>query len=320
MTTLRTYPTHSIKPAAPWVLAMTTTALLVGCGQGSKGAHSIPSTGVAAAIQIDLPRTGQTAHVAATVYKDGAAQALVGGDVIQARAGNAVATLQAAENMSGHYAGSVMVDHADTPVDIAVNYDNQASNEQRWFASDDLTVKPGPGSLVGYAVTGVQFPPEIYFSAPTTGLVFHSLDDALEIHWDPLAQGHNVHLTAAVSCVTGRVPFQYGLSVDLGQEDGSSTGTYATTMASLVSVLPLAVAFNQFVDYIALYVTEQILGRNGGVISQAGLPPATTDELNHCDIDLTLIREQENTLPAAFSGGYAISSRSDTVRIQYVQQ
>ncbi|CBL44018.1 hypothetical protein HDN1F_04350 [gamma proteobacterium HdN1] len=293
--------------------------LLTGCGLGMNNGRQIPKEGVAAAIQVNLPKASQEAQVVATVYKDGVAQPLVGGDVIQARTAQSLSTLRAEKNLDGHYQGVLAVDHADTPIDVAVNYDDKASSEQRWFASDTLTVSPGPGSLVGYEVTGMRLPPEIYLSAPMANTVYRDMSDTVELHWDPLALGHQVRLTAAVSCVAAGLPFSYGLSFDLGKETDTTTGSYSLRMNKLVTAVPVVVALRKVLDYLSLYASQQMLGQ-GNFLAILGSLPKSDNEINKCDVDLTLIREQENTLPPAFSGGYAITSRSDTVRVQYVQQ
>lgn len=321
MTTDRTPPHNRIRPTPPrQAMALALSSLLLGgCWQDADGLrHGIPLTGMAATVQIDLPRTGQQAQIAATVYKDAVAQPLVGGDVLQARTDQSITTLQAAQNLSGHYTGTLTVDHPETPVDVAVNYDQSASAEQRWFANDDLLTDPGPGSLVGYAVENMQFPQEMYLASPTAGSLYRSTSDTVYVDWTLANASDQVRMTAAVDCKVGRIVFRYGLAYDLGIEGEDTQGHYELALSQIVMPNPVVVTIANIINYIALLITESILGDNTGTLVLAGELMNTLDGIERCDIDLTVFREQDNPLPETFSGGYAITSRSDTVRIQYV--
>lgn len=292
----------------------------VACSKGSDSLRSlIPPTGVAAAVQIDLPSDSQQAQVAATVYKDAVAQPLVGGDVLQARTDQSVATLHSVSNLSGHYTGTLFVDHADTPVDVAVNYDQEASAEDRWFASDELLVNPGPGSLVGYAVDGMRFPPVIAFESPAEGTRYVTRADTVTVNWTPVNEGDQARLTAAVACVAGSKTYRYGLAFNIGieGEDAAAAGSYSLTIEDLVNVAPVVATLDNVVEYISLLITASFLGLEPKTLLANEDLVTQPSEVKRCDIDLTLFREHSNTLPAAFSGGYAITSRSDTIRIAY---
>lgn len=303
-------------------LALASVSILLnGCWQGSDRLRDdIPDTGVAASVQADLPRDSQEAKIAAAVYKDGVAQPLVGGDVLQVRTDQSVATLRAADNLGGHYTGSLFIDNPETPLDVAVNYDQEASAGDRWFANDDLLVNPGPGSLVGYAVQGILFPPAVYLSSPTSGSVSHSLSDTVEIHWTPLATGDQMRATAAIDCMEDNLIFRYGFSYDLGIEDEAADGSYTLNMSSLVVASPILVTLSHIIEYMTLLITESLLGQEPGSLVVSGSLMDSTDQIDRCVIDVTLFREHDNALPSEFSGGYAITSRSDTVRIEYVPQ
>lgn len=296
--------------------------LALGVSACSKGADSlrsdIPATGVAATVQVNLP-DDQQAQVAATVYKDAVAQPLVGGDVLQARTDQSLVTLTAEDNLSGHYSGELHVDHPDATVDIAINYDQEASAENRWFGSDDLLVNPGPGSLVGYAVSGMNFPPSITFESPLDNARYVTTADEVMVNWAPVNEGHQVRLAAAVACRYANHTYHYSLTHYLGieGEDDTADGSYSLTIGELVQAAPLIATLANVQEYMSVFVTAVLLGVDPNQLLSGEQPDLSPGPLYGCDIDLTLFREQDNPLPAAFSGGYAITSRSDTVRITY---
>ncbi len=301
--------------------------LLLGLALGAAACSSesdhlrddIPQTGVAAAVQINLPDDGQQAQIAATVYKDAVAQPLVGGDVLQARTDQSLVTLLSQSSLNGHYSGALFVDHPESTVDVAVNYDQEASAENRWFGSDDLLVNPGPGSLVGYAVTGMQFPPAIAFESPLPGQQYASKADVVTINWTPENVGHQVRLVATVSCYYASQSTTYSIARNLGieGEDETAAGSYTMTVDDFVEVAPYAVTLANVSEYIAVYVSALVLGIDPDKLLEDVDPLQPPGEVDRCDMDVTLFREQDNVLPAAFSGGYAITSRSSTVRIVY---
>ncbi|HET8708314.1 MAG TPA: hypothetical protein VFM46_18550, partial [Pseudomonadales bacterium] len=101
------YSIHSSMPRrairiAKGISAVLLLAALAACSNGADSLRGdIPQKGVAATVQVDLPQTGQKAQIAATVYKDGVAQPLVGGDVWQARTDQSLVTLKGVSNLSG---------------------------------------------------------------------------------------------------------------------------------------------------------------------------------------------------------------------------
>lgn len=303
------------------VVGFSAAGLLTACAKGSDTLRSkIPQTGVAATVQVDLPQTGQTATIAATVYNNGVAQPLVGGDVWQAQTDQSLVTLKAVDNLDGHYSGSLAVDHADTAVDIAVNYDQRASAEDRWFGNDDLLVNPGPGSLVGYGVTDIHFPQEMIMASPLSGAVYRSQFDTIQVNWTPVDEGDQVRLVALMSCKSLGETYKWAYVHAMGIEgrDSSAAGQYEITVGQLLTTAPLDLQLSNIVNYIASFVV--VAGFGFSPVEFLGGDGFTSldDFKNGCDIDITLFRERTNTLPANFSGGYAISSRSATARIKYV--
>lgn len=296
---------------------------VTGCSQGPDDLRGdVPNTGVAATVQVNLPNDSQQARIVATVYKNAVPQPLVGGDVLQVRTDQSLVTLHALENLSGHYSGDLFVDHSDTTVDLAVNYDQQASAEDRWFASDDLLVNPGPGSLVGYAVNSMQFPQPLFLASPAGGASYPTRSDSVIVNWAPVNEGDQVRLTAAVACLSGGQTYRYGLTHNIGIEgvDADAAGSYSLAMSELVNVAPLVVTLNNVLEYISLFVTAVSFGLAPESLVNGGNLITSFGSIQHCDIDLTLFREHDNPLPATFSGGYAITSRSDSVRIQYAPE
>lgn len=293
------------------------------CSKGVDGLRGdIPASGVAATVQVDLPSDSQQAQVAATVYEDAVAQPLVGGDVLQARTDQSLVTLRSIENLGGHYTGSLFVDHPEATVDIAVNYDTQASAEERWFGSDDLLVEPGPGSLVGYGVTGMQFPTGITFESPAEGARYATSADEVVVNWVPANKGDQVRLTASIACHYTDETYRYAVTHNLGieGEDATADGSYTLIMSELVEAAPLLATLASIREYVSVFASAIVLGLDPNVLLAGQNPIMTPGQVNRCDIDLALLREKANPLPPAFSGGYAITSRSDTVRIVYAPE
>ena len=295
----------------------TLTLSLLGCSKAPDSLRTgVPATGIAATVQVNLPIGSQQAQVTGTVYRNAVAQPLVGGDVLQAKTDQSLTTLHSIENLSGNYAGLLFVDHPATTVDVAVNYDQKASAEDRWFGSDNLLVNPGPGSLVGYSVPGMTFPQEVFFASPVANTKYVTPADIITVNWTPVNEGNQMRLSEAVACVSQGQTYRYGLVQTLGIEgqDAGAAGSYSLSVGALVGGTQVAVTLTNVAEYIALVSTAVYLGLEPQQLVNGS---ALIGTIERCDIDLTLFRESNNPLPASFSGGYAITSRSDTVRIQY---
>ncbi len=293
------------------------TVLAVGvsaCAQNNsddKLRDPVPETGVAANIQVNIPSDQLKAAIAASVYKDRVKQPLVGGDVFVAVSDNDNQVLRSIENLSGNYQGIIDVSSQGDPVEVNIVHDADAAREDRWYPYETLQVDPGPGPLVGYTATVIA-PAPVYINSPQEGSLYHDRSDEILLTWDP-ADGQQMRISSRVTCTDGHSSLTYGISSVLGEDDGSETLTVGSIIPNEAFINPIVDVFAELSMVIVATVLDAV---TFGLINGSALTLENFD-LTSCTIDLTLFREVDGQLDAAYSGGYAIGSTSDTVTITY---
>lgn len=306
--------TISLKPLA----LLSACALLASCfdgtGQRDTLRNPVSQTGISVGLQVNLALGATTADAAASIYQDGVRQPLVGGDFFLASTGTDEAMLKSLENLSGDYSGKVAVTGAADPVTLSTEYDPIRAREDRWYPVDQLLIDPGPNEdLVGYSET-VTFPAPLQNLA-INSQTFSSRSDPVVLTWDA-DNGDQMNSTAVVTCYgTDDTHYTFPRFNVLGNVD--STGTATLMVGDMIPSTTIVNAVATLVNELATIITAAVVNAyTFGLVSAKNIPLATFS-LQSCDVDLTVYREIGFSLPANVSGGFAVSSTSDTVHFTY---
>ena len=288
---------------------------LCSCYTGSSDSLRDPVSqeGVSATVHADLPYQSNVVSVAASFYKDGEKQPLVGGDIITAASDNDTAILRSLENLSGNYLAQLEVSDSSAGVDFTIVHDPEAARQDRWDPLDELMVDPGPGELVGYG-TGINFPEPLVLDAPLSNEIYTSRTQDIILNWTTSPSTEQIRLTTVQTCYSGDRSLQWGTSSILGTTD---TGTHTVSVASLIPSTNFVNAVSNFIDQLSLIIVSAIVDAYSfGLVSTKDIS-IESFQLEHCAISLTVFREISNELGAGISGGYAIGSTSDTVTVNF---
>lgn len=304
-------------------LALLGTSLMLASCIGGTGKEDslrdpVSATGISLGLQVNLPRNANDADAAATIYKDGARQPLVGGDFFMAR--SSVDTdgvvLKSVENLSGDYLGRVAVASASDPVWISTEYDPERAREDRWYPVDELLVDPGPNEdLVGYTEE-VIFPQPLAITSSVPAQ-FTSRSSTIPLSWTP-GDGEQMTTNAIVTCRdAGGKTYSFPRFNVLGNVDAA--GTYnGLTVGTIIPNTNIINVFASLTEELATLISTAILQYyTFGIVNVKNIPLATF-QVQSCDVQLTLFREKGLALPDNVAGGYAIGSTSDTVSFRFV--
>ena len=295
-------------------LCVPLSACFLGTGNQDSLRQPVSQTGISVGLQVNLPLNATQADAVASIYKDGVRQPLVGGDFFQADTTTDSAMLKSLENLSGDYRGKVAVAGSADAVTLSTQYDPIRARQDRWYPVDQLLIDPGPNQdLVGYSET-VTFPAPLQNLA-INNTIFTSRSDNIVLTWDA-ANGQQMNSTAVVTCHTSDGnAYTFPTFNVLGQVD--SAGTYTLPVGDIIPNVNIINAVATLANDLAAIITAAVLNASTyGLVSANNIPLATVT-LQSCDVDLTVYREIGFSLPANVSGGYAISSTSDTVHFRF---
>lgn len=275
----------------------------------------ISSTGVSATIQANLPNGAMSAQVAASLYKDGRKQALVGGDIVVAYSddGTHSAILRSIENLSGDYLAAIPVDDSGLGIVFSVEHDPVAAREDRWYPVDELLVDPGAGELVGYDFD-VAFPSALALTSPLSNEVYTTRDQDIILNWNAEADSDQIRLTTVQTCYSGSRSVQWATSSVVGTTD---TGTHSVKVGTLVPSTTVVNTVIDFFQQLSVIIVSSVLEAYTFGLVSADQIELDTFNLDYCTISLTVFREISNDLGQGISGGYAIGSSSDSVTVRY---
>lgn len=306
------------------IVIVASSVLLASCFSGTgnedKLRGSISATGISLGLQVNLEEGRSQANAAASIYKDGVRQPLVGGDFFSATAiddGDS-AVLKSIENLGGSYIGLVDVSGVEEQVIIATEYDPERAREDRWYPVDELLVDPGPNEdLVGYEET-FSFP-EPMENLTINQTNFISRSDDVVLTWTPAADadGRQITSNTIVTCYsTEGVSFSYpvfDVLNELNVDDGTITlqvGDFIPNEVIINTVFTLTLEVYTIISAAILeYYTY-------GLFDSSDIEPASFI-LESCEVDMTVFREIGFDLPEDVEGGFAIGSTSDTVSYTY---
>lgn len=293
-------------------LLVLTFALHAGCGDGSGSSEpAVPSEGTYAWLQANVDEAGSV-QLAASVYNDGAQADLVGGDVIHATQGAQSVQLKGVSLRSGDYAGVISNAIDAEPVVFSVDYVPEESRDDRWYPHDILRVDPGAGPLVGLQAQ-VDLPPRVEILAPAANTQVVGRNSELELAWTAADAGDDMRLAGYVTCHGNGSPLSYAVSYPLGVDEGAVT----LRMLQFVpdeSLLELADALIS--DLVRILVEAMFDAIFFGLLDP-DFDNVLPTEIDHCDIDLVLLRERETELAGDFDNGRVVGSSSAKVHIVY---
>ena len=300
------------------ILLSSSLAILTGCMDGTKSPEPTAPvsirTGLTATIQVNLHEGGEAVDVVAAVFDDGERINLVGGDVIEAVTATQDTLLAPVEVQNGDYAGVLPLDEPNDVITVSIQHRPVASREDRWYPVDILMVDAEPSEYVGRSAT-VLIPTELDLLGPPEQAIYTSRGDNIDITWVPGGEGDSMRLSASVSCRNSYGGLSYGLTYDMGDDDGHySIGmnklAYNDTLTSLV------LAFSEHISRVLFAAVAEALTL--GLVDADDFERAPINiETADCDIYLLLMREQIGELDAEFDGGQAIGSTSAATTILY---
>lgn len=280
------------------------------------------ATGISLGLQVNLARDASTADSAATIFKDGARQPLVGGDFFIARSSVDDAVLKSLENLSGDYSGRLNVQGEGDTVTISTEYDPIRAREDRWYPVDQLQIDPGPNpDLVGYT-SEVIFPAPLEITSARTA-TYTDPDDDIVLTWTA-GSSDQMTANAIVTCsdasnktYTFPVFNVLGSSQNSNNPDGA--GTYTLQVSDIIPNTNIIEAVATFQHEVATIITAALLEYyTFGLISATNIP-LSTFQVESCDVQLTVFRENDysENLPDGV-GGFIVGSTSDTVTFRFV--
>jgi len=287
------------------------------CYTGSNDSlrEPVSQQGVSATIQANLPYGAMEAQVAASFYKDGRKQALVGGDIVVAYSDTELhaAILRSIENLGGDYIANIPVDDSEQGVEFSIEHDPVAAREDRWYPVDELLVDPGPGELVGYRFD-VNFPSDIVLTSPLPSETYTDREQRILLNWNAETDSDQIRLTSVQTCFSGEHSVQWATSTIINSPD---TGSHDIRVGSLIPSTTVVNAISDFFQQISVMIVSSVLeAYTFGLVSADDIDLGAYN-LDYCTISLTVFREISNDLGAEMSGGYAIGSSSDTVTVRY---
>lgn len=293
-----------------------TLLLLTGCTDGPRSDLAVRpiNIGLTANIQANLHEGGESVDVVAAVFQDGVRINLIGGDVFEANTTSQGVLLDSVDVHTGDYAGILPLDYDNEQITVSIQHKPVEARQGRWYPVDILTVDPGQGEYVGRSAT-VFIPTELDLLGPFENAIYISRDDVIDITWVPGGAGDSMRLSASVTCNNTRSALSYGLTYDVGDDDGQfSIGM--NKLAYNDTLTALALAFSDHISRVFFAAVVDVLSL--GLIDVDEIKNTSIDiETADCDIGLMLIREREGELDVEFDGGQAIGSTSASTKILY---
>lgn len=300
------------------------TVLLAACfggtGKADKLRNPVSATGISLGLQVNLEAGREEANAAASIYKDGVRQPLVGGDFFSATSQDDGDSnvLRSIENLGGSYVGTVGVLDRDDLVTIATEYDPERAREDRWYPVDELLVDPGPNEdLVGYEET-FSFPADME-NLGINQTNFVSRNDDIVLTWTPVADATGMQITSnsvATCYSTSGRSYSFPRFEVLNLLD-TDDGTVALRVGTIIpSEVVVNTVFNLVLEVYTIISAAILETYTFGLFDSSDIEPDTFT-LAYCDVEMTVFREVGFELPDDVEGGFAIASSSDTISYTY---
>jgi len=272
----------------------------------------VSDTGISAAIQANLPLGAMQSQVAASVYKDGVKQPLVGGDIFKAYSESTSTILRSIENLSGDYVSELNTLNPGFGVNFEVEFDPQAAREDRWYPADTLVVDPGPSDLIGYSAH-VDFPAELRLASPQAGEVYLDRSDQIMLSWNASADTEQIRITSIQQCDYPGGALEWARSFTYPTD----TGTQSIPVGDLVPSTGLLNSVATIVGQLSVILSSLAIEAITYGLVDAKPINISGYQVQTCTITLTVFREVAGQLGAGVTGGYAIASTSDSVSVVF---
>ena len=296
-------------------------SILTGCPEHSSSDNTEDNTedtsfvpGIRANIQANIHNNENSATIAASMSENGTEVDLIAGDVFEASTENQSSLLDAVNVNTGDYVGTLSIDDPNQPITISIQHKPLETREDRWYPVEAIDIDPGEGEFVGRS-TDLTFPPAVTLTHPEEYSTYIERNAAISITWDAENDGDNMRLLAAITCNKNDSELSYGISYDLGEDDGSHSANINQFIYSESIRFPL-------LEFMA-DLTSTILGAmleiiSFGIIDADDLdnPPFDAGSAD-CEILLTVIREKDSPVSEDFDSGTIIGSTSTSVTILY---
>lgn len=307
-----------MRPASKAVIGLSTLFILASCDiEGSDNSNDIPEQGLFVKVEANRHQSGETAQVAAAVFKDGVAVELLAGDLFEAQNVDSTALLKDQGYYQGSYSAPLALDDIDQELVITVVHKPLEAREGRWYPIDIIATDPGPGELVGHSAR-LRFPPNVVINDPMVNSLYTSTDETIELSWEALGEGDTMQLRSAISCDNGLAELHYGTEIMLGDDDGlQGIGVDDFIYDSSDSASDDLI---DFIDDTARTMLQELLDElSAGKIDEdyfARKKPVNPI-VSQCEIRLFLFRQREGTFDDAFDQGSVIGSTSAEITLHY---
>ena len=264
--------------------------------------------------EANLHDTEEDAQVAAAVFIDGEPVNLVGGDVFSASTETESTLLLSRGYYDGTYSASLpMTSLSDIVMEVV--HEPVAAREDRWYPVDLVNIDPGPGELVGTSAT-ISFPPEIIITSPTESVTLFSINDTIELTWEPAGMGDRMRALASVECTDGLAVTRYGVTADINDDDGYEVLSLRNIIFDSREGAPVL----DFISATAQVLLQDLLNQ----LSAGNIDPdyvyKNTDANpaeSTCDIRIFVQRLREGVFDNAFDSGSITGGRSTEIQVQY---
>ncbi len=200
---------------------------LVGCSAdgGDNLNPRAPEEGLYIEVEANLHEDTDELIVVTSLFQDGKALSLTGGDVVKASTSQEEALLTDRHPVYSGYWSTLAVDDqtAQEPIQLEIVHDAQGTREDRWYPTDLALTDPGPGELVGLAGS-VSLPSAVSLNDARTEedpIIFTSREDAPNLLWLSSGNDRDMLLRAAVTCDNELKEQSYMLEFELNDDDGA---------------------------------------------------------------------------------------------------
>lgn len=303
--------------------AVFTVILLSACDiSGGDNQPRVPDQGLFMLADANRHEGDDSVQVAAAVFNDGEPVGLVGGDLFEARTTTERVLLKDGGPVAGSYAASLPVDDSVQDVFLNVVHLPVEARENRWYPIDLLLTDPGPGELVGTSAT-LSFPPPVTITAPLPDTIYTSINDVINLNWDPVVGGDLMRVLASVECIDGLATSSYGVVVDneVQLDMDLDDGNEVISLDKFIYDLTLGSNAIKFVSDATLMMLQELLDQlsAGNIDPDFLLKQREANPIESaCEIRLFLQRQRPGQFDVVFDDGRVTGSTSAEITINYI--
>lgn len=290
------------------------SCFLLGCEKDSDESDPPPPE-LEASFHANVSNGANHATVAASLRHKGERVQMIGGDIFVASNTQGKSALVGINESNGDYLATLPFQEGDQTVHIEVEHDAIAASQGRWYPVDILQVDPGPGEYIG-KFGEIRIPSQaVTITAPEANSQYSDVGQNITLEWDisnnPTGELYTTRLVGVGRCSNGgRTHYAYH-SLSFDDDPGTAT------------ILLEDVVFNPHGSLRPSTISDFIFGLTLGFFHSMfsrdadDLDNYLDFEAKRCDIDLTVFRELKDNSGEDFDAGYAVGSRSATLKLEY---